>query len=104
MRRECAAEVIVATDDALVRAAVESFGGRVVMTRADHPSGTDRVAEVAESLTADVVVNLQGDEPQIDPMAIDVLVKQLEAAPGLARWPRSRCRSATGSRTRARTW
>src|SRR5690242_4323064 len=56
-----AASVIVATDDPRILAAVESFGGRCVMTRRDHPSGTDRVAEVARSLDADVIVNLQGD-------------------------------------------
>lgn len=78
---QCAAEVIVATDDTRIRAAVESFAGRVVMTRADHPSGTDRVAEVAEGTNADVIVNLQGDEPLIDPAAIDVLVDQLRDAP-----------------------
>jgi 3-deoxy-manno-octulosonate cytidylyltransferase (CMP-KDO synthetase) len=65
--------VIVATDDSRILAAVESFGGRCVMTRRDHPSGTDRVAEVARSLDVDVVVNLQGDEPQIDPAALDLL-------------------------------
>ena len=60
---KAASEVIVATDDDRIRAAVAGFGGRAVMTRADHPSGTDRVAEVAAGLTADVIVNLQGDEP-----------------------------------------
>lgn len=78
---QCAAEVIVATDDPRIQAAVESFHGRAVMTRADHPSGTDRVAEVAEHLSADVIVNLQGDEPLIDPEAIDTLVQQLREAP-----------------------
>ena len=68
-----AGEVIVATDDSRIAAAVESFGGRVAMTRKDHPSGTDRVAEVARSLKADVIVNLQGDEPLIDPAALDLL-------------------------------
>src|SRR5437764_4731982 len=77
-----ASEVIVATDDDRIRAAVESFGGRVVMTRADHPSGTDRVAEVAAGLTADVIVNLQGDEPLIDPAALDLLAGLLAADPG----------------------
>src|SRR5439155_15641215 len=56
--------VIVATDDARIFDAVKSFGGSVVMTRADHPSGTDRVAEVAEQLDADIIVNVQGDEPR----------------------------------------
>lgn len=69
----CAAEVVVATDDDRIRAAVLSFGGRVVMTSPDHPSGTDRAAELAAGLTADVVVNVQGDEPQVDPAAIDLL-------------------------------
>ena len=70
--------VVVATDDERIRAAVEGFGGRVVMTRDDHPSGTDRVAEVAEGLDADVLVNVQGDEPEIDPADLDRLVARLE--------------------------
>jgi 3-deoxy-manno-octulosonate cytidylyltransferase (CMP-KDO synthetase) len=78
----CAAEVVVATDDERIRAAVESFGGRVAMTRADHPSGTDRVAEVAAGLVVDVVVNLQGDEPLIDPASLDQLAGLLERDPG----------------------
>jgi 3-deoxy-manno-octulosonate cytidylyltransferase (CMP-KDO synthetase) len=70
---QCAGDVIVATDDDRIFAAVREFGGRSVMTREDHPSGTDRVAEVATHLAADVVINLQGDEPQLDPHAIDLL-------------------------------
>lgn len=66
-------EVIVATDDRRILDAVESFGGRAVMTREDHPSGTDRIAEVARDLDADVIVNLQGDEPQFDPVDLDAL-------------------------------
>jgi len=62
--------VVVATDDTRVRDAVEAHGGTAVMTRADHPSGTDRLAEVALSLACDVVVNVQGDEPLIDPAMI----------------------------------
>jgi 3-deoxy-manno-octulosonate cytidylyltransferase (CMP-KDO synthetase) len=73
-----ASAVVVATDDPRIVAAVRSFGGRAVMTRRDHPSGTDRVAEVARSLNADVVVNLQGDEPLIDPAALDLLIGRLE--------------------------
>jgi 3-deoxy-manno-octulosonate cytidylyltransferase (CMP-KDO synthetase) len=68
-----AAEVLVATDDERIAEAVRSFGGRVAMTRADHVSGTDRVAEVAAALDADVVVNLQGDEPLIEPATLDQL-------------------------------
>jgi 3-deoxy-manno-octulosonate cytidylyltransferase (CMP-KDO synthetase) len=73
----CAQEVIVATDDPRILAAVESFGGSVQMTRRDHPSGTDRVAEVARGLDADVIINLQGDEPLIDPAALDLLPELL---------------------------
>src|SRR5262245_49146291 len=71
--RSSADDVIVATDDARIVDAVRSFGGQVMMTRADHPSGTDRVAEAARQLDADIVVNLQGDEPQLDPAILDVL-------------------------------
>jgi 3-deoxy-manno-octulosonate cytidylyltransferase (CMP-KDO synthetase) len=70
--------VVVATDDPRIVAAVESFGGRVEMTRRDHPTGTDRVAEVARKLDADVIVNLQGDEPLVDPAALDRLSELLE--------------------------
>ncbi|HVL12247.1 MAG TPA: 3-deoxy-manno-octulosonate cytidylyltransferase, partial [Gemmata sp.] len=68
-----AGDVIVATDDERIFDAVRGFGGRAVMTRADHPSGTDRIAEVAAHLPAEVVVNLQGDEPQIEPATLDLL-------------------------------
>ena len=64
-------EVLVATDDERIAVAARSFGARVAMTRADHPSGTDRIAEAIQNLPADVVVNIQGDEPLIDPMLID---------------------------------
>jgi 3-deoxy-manno-octulosonate cytidylyltransferase (CMP-KDO synthetase) len=70
--------VIVATDDARIADAVRSFGGQAVMTRVDHPSGTDRVAEVAATLDADVIVNVQGDEPEIEPADIDKLVALLD--------------------------
>jgi 3-deoxy-manno-octulosonate cytidylyltransferase (CMP-KDO synthetase) len=76
-----AGTVIVATDDSRILAAVESFGGRAVLTRPDHPSGTDRVAEVAHGLDADVIINLQGDEPLIDPAALDLLPALLERDP-----------------------
>ncbi|QEL19000.1 3-deoxy-manno-octulosonate cytidylyltransferase [Limnoglobus roseus] len=67
--------VIVATDDDRICDAVRSFGGRAVMTREDHASGTDRIAEVAAELPdADVFVNLQGDEPQFDPTAVELLM------------------------------
>ncbi len=63
--------VVVATDDERVRAAVERFGGLVRMTARHHPSGTDRVAEVAASLDCELVVNVQGDEPLIEPAMIE---------------------------------
>jgi 3-deoxy-manno-octulosonate cytidylyltransferase (CMP-KDO synthetase) len=65
--------VVVATDDVRIRDAVQSFGGKVAMTRADHPSGTDRVAEVAKALDAEIIVNVQGDEPMIEAATLDLL-------------------------------
>lgn len=73
--------VVVATDDPRIMAAVTSFGGRAVMTRRDHVSGTDRVAEVAAHLEADVIVNLQGDEPLVDPASLDLLPELLQRDP-----------------------
>ncbi len=70
--------VIVATDDERIVQAVEDFGGEVAMTRSDHTCGTDRIAEVALDLDADIIVNVQGDEPEIDPGCIDHLVGLLE--------------------------
>ncbi len=75
------ARTLVATDDLRIAEAVRAFGGEVVMTRADHPSGTDRVAEVARGLDADILVNVQGDEPEIEPASIDRLVGLLESDP-----------------------
>jgi 3-deoxy-manno-octulosonate cytidylyltransferase (CMP-KDO synthetase) len=69
-----ASRVVVATDDPRIEAAVAGFGGEVLRTRRDHPSGTDRVAEVARQLDAEVIVNLQGDEPLIEPATLDQLV------------------------------
>ena len=76
-------EVLVATDDERIRRVVSGLGIRVVMTRADHPSGTDRVAEAARGRNAEWVVNIQGDEPLIDPDLIDQLV---DALAGNCRW------------------
>jgi len=69
--------VVVATDDERVRHAVEAFGGEAVMTRADHRSGTERVAEVAAASKAEILVNVQGDEPLIEPAAVDAAVEIL---------------------------
>ena len=75
-------DVYVATDDERIFHAVEAFGGRAVMTRADHQSGTDRIEEAAEKINtdADVIINVQGDEPLIQPSQIETL-KQLFDAP-----------------------
>lgn len=69
--------VLVATDDPRIAAAARSFGAETVMTRSDHPSGTDRVAEAAAATEAGVIVNIQGDEPLIEPAAIDLAVSTL---------------------------
>ena len=72
-------EVIVATDDERIFQAVEKNFGRAMMTRADHKTGTDRLAEVAEKFSdVDVVVNVQGDEPLIEPSLIDELIAQFD--------------------------
>jgi len=66
--------LLVATDDARILEHVLAFGGQAVMTRVDHPSGTDRLGEVAQLEAHSYYVNIQGDEPLIDPHAIDALV------------------------------
>ncbi len=78
--RSRAGDVCVATDDERIQAAVSAHGYQVVMTRADHASGTDRIAEVAERLgwsEHEIVVNVQGDEPLIEPALIDQLATAL---------------------------
>jgi 3-deoxy-manno-octulosonate cytidylyltransferase (CMP-KDO synthetase) len=74
-------EVYVATDDERIFQAVESFGGRAVMTRTDHKSGTDRIEEAAEKIgsDADVIINVQGDEPFIQPSQIETLMHLFDA-------------------------
>lgn len=74
-----ASRVIVATDDDRIAEAAKGFGAEVEMTRRDHPTGTDRVAEVAAKVEADLVINVQGDEPLIDPQAIDAAAEPLAA-------------------------
>jgi 3-deoxy-manno-octulosonate cytidylyltransferase (CMP-KDO synthetase) len=66
--------IIIATDDERIYQEAKKIGAKVRMTRVDHPSGTDRVAEVASADDADLIVNIQGDEPLIDPAAIDAAV------------------------------
>jgi len=69
-------DLCVATDDRRIAEVVEGFGGRVYMTRKEHPSGSDRIAEVAERIrpVPDLIVNIQGDEPLIEPEAIDLAI------------------------------
>jgi 3-deoxy-manno-octulosonate cytidylyltransferase (CMP-KDO synthetase) len=75
--------VMVATDHELVARAVEAFGGNVRMTRASHRSGSDRLGEVAEQLACEIIVNVQGDEPLIEPAMIDEAVAPFAADPRL---------------------
>jgi len=76
-------EVIVATDDAGIRDAAIAAGVRAVMTRADHPSGTDRLAEVAARLDASVILNVQGDLPLLDPRMVEALAARMHDEPAL---------------------
>jgi len=72
-------EVVVATDDETIRDAVESFGGVAIMTSPDHPSGTDRAAEVARLRPAEIIVNVQGDEPELEPADVEALIAGMGA-------------------------
>jgi 3-deoxy-manno-octulosonate cytidylyltransferase (CMP-KDO synthetase) len=76
-------EVIVATDDERIVAAVSAFGGHVEMTGKNHETGTDRLAEVARRLDSDLIVNVQGDEPLIEPAMIDQAIKPFMVDPNL---------------------
>ena len=76
-------EVYVATDDERIVRAVEQFGGNVRMTSVAHKTGTDRIAEVAANLAADIVVNIQGDEPLLNPAMIDEVVQPFVDDPAL---------------------
>jgi 3-deoxy-manno-octulosonate cytidylyltransferase (CMP-KDO synthetase) len=82
-RRAAAAQRVdavgVATDDARIAAAVTAFGGHVVMTSSTHQSGSDRIAEAAANIECEIVVNVQGDEPLIEPAAIDAAIEPLLA-------------------------
>lgn len=80
-RSELVDRVIVATDDERIRRAVQDFGGEVVMTKADHSTGTDRLAEAAREIETDLIVNVQGDEPLIEPRMIDAAVEPLLGDP-----------------------
>lgn len=75
--------MVVATDDARIAEAVRGFSGTVITTRADHATGTDRVAEAAKHLRSDIIVNLQGDEPVFDPQLIRRMVDVFAKQPGV---------------------
>lgn len=78
---------IVATDDERIRQAAAGFGAEAVMTRSEHRSGTERVAEVAVNMTGsddEIFVNVQGDEPLVEPDAIDTLVEAIESEEGIS--------------------
>lgn len=84
--------VIVATDDQRIADALEAFGTKCVMTSPEHQSGTDRIAEVARDLDDDIIVNVQGDEPEIEPATIDALIDRLlnstdQMVTAATRWP-----------------
>jgi len=76
--------VLVATDDERIAQTVRCFGGTVVLTSPSHPSGTDRVAEAVRGEAAELVVNLQGDEPLFDAKAVDELVRVMTEDPAIA--------------------
>lgn len=77
------ASVIVATDDERIQRAVTAFGGECRMTSASHQSGTDRIAEIVSRLQCDLIVNVQGDEPLIEPAMIDEAVAPFASDPEL---------------------
>jgi 3-deoxy-manno-octulosonate cytidylyltransferase (CMP-KDO synthetase) len=76
-RAEKLTRTVVATDEPSIRDAVQAFGGEAILTRKDHATGTDRVAEVAIHIPAAIYINVQGDEPLIDPGTIDALVEAI---------------------------
>jgi len=75
--------VLVATDDARIAEAVQAFGGEVAMTSPTHATGTDRIAEAVRGIEADIVVNVQGDEPMLDPRSIDAALEPMLSDPAL---------------------
>jgi 3-deoxy-manno-octulosonate cytidylyltransferase (CMP-KDO synthetase) len=82
-RARCLDRIFVATDDERIAAAVRGFGGEAVMTSPRHPTGTDRLAEAVKATDATIVVNVQGDEPLLDPAGIDAAVQALLSDPAL---------------------
>lgn len=82
--RACARihEAIIATDSELIRDAATKFGARCVMTRSDHPNGTSRICEAIANIDADIIVNVQGDEPEVEPELISAAIDALESDSG----------------------
>ncbi len=78
-----ASDCLVATDDDRIKEACERHGAKVMMTSTDHQSGTDRMAEVAEKTDAAIYINVQGDEPLIDPEAVDLLIEMMRGDPSI---------------------
>lgn len=76
----CVTHVCIATDSPIIADAVTAFGGEVVMTR-EHPNGTSRIAQVALNMDCDLVVNMQGDEPELDPAVIEATVEAIGERP-----------------------
>ena len=83
-KAKTAGRVIVATDDERIIKVVEGFGGEARMTRAEHRTGTERIAEVAAHTEGEIFVNVQGDEPLLDPVAVDTAVNALREEPAAA--------------------
>jgi 3-deoxy-manno-octulosonate cytidylyltransferase (CMP-KDO synthetase) len=83
MQAKCISKAVIATDDQKVVDALAPYDIEVIMTSPDHPSGTDRIAEVARTSTADIIVNVQGDEPMLDPETIDRAVEVMLKNPKL---------------------
>jgi len=76
-------KIIVATDNEKIINTVKAFGGEAILTRSDHQTGTDRIAEVAENIDASVIINLQGDEPFISPQSIEALIDTVWLKPDI---------------------
>jgi len=76
-------EVYVATDSSEIKESVERYGGKVIMTSSSHQTGTDRIAEAALNIDAEIIVNIQGDEALVNPLYIDKVVIELETNPNI---------------------
>lgn len=83
IQAKCISKAVIATDDQKVVDALAPYDIEVIMTSPDHPSGTDRIAEVARTSTADIIVNVQGDEPMLDPLTIERAVEVMLENPNL---------------------